>query len=693
MERLFVTLLNMSLTASWIVGAVVLFRFVFRRAPKWILCLMWGLVALRLVIPVFLESPTSLLPTTQPVEVPVVYTQPVVQYTPSEDVEFLPVPEQPVTEQLQPVLTPSVPVAEQIQEEESGELEQVPQVHDTPEKSVFYWCGIVWSVGVCIMIAYCIFSYLRLYLLVREHIPVEKGVYICDRVNTPFILGLIRPKIYLPVALSTEDKVYVLAHEFAHIRRKDHWWKPIGFLLLSVYWFNPVMWLAYILLCRDIEGACDEKVIKQLGEDQKKPYSNALINCSAPARLVSACPLAFGEGKLRSRIKSVLHYKKPTLWIVLLCLIAGIVIGAAFLTDPLNKAEQDGIEESYPGDSAESEKESNDDIDLTEPIQSFDEIWELSYPTVEDTDGKFPDVNENIKNAVQDRLEQSFGINPKVIKEYTSLDYTITLSTDRILSFYYEGIVCIDYAAVTKIKEGFTFDPRTGRQLTLLNFAPDTEELAEQLKVKWYEQLEASFHAYMDLPHNSETVYSTLNDYEHNGCASFYIDQNGLYIVYDVVLAMGSYHTLFFDWNELRNNMDFYDYYLGIGVLRDHDKNYDVAIYYNEEQPYEKRCFLSVKTKDKTLTQEIGVFDIVALWNGSLYIDDLDGDQIDEVIVHLLVSPNGGSETRIYKLESNSLRMWYDLEDLNTLGQMLPEPIFIHIKFAGLQIREDRRSP
>ena len=339
MERLFVTLLNMSLTASWIVGAVVLFRFVFRRAPKWILCLMWGLVALRLVISGFLESPTSLLPTTQPVEVPVVYTQPVVQYTSSEDVEFLPVPEQPVTEQLQPVLTPSVPVAEQIQEEESRELQQPPQVHDTPEKSVFYWCGIVWSVGVCIMIAYCIFSYLRLYLLVREHIPVEKGVYICDRVNTPFILGLIRPKIYLPVALSAEDKVYVLAHEFAHIRRKDHWWKPIGFFLLSVYWFNPVMWLAYILLCRDIEGACDEKVINQLGEDQKRPYSNALINCSAPAKLISACPLAFGEGKLRSRIKSVLHYKKPTLWIILLCLIVGIVITAVFLTDPMKETE------------------------------------------------------------------------------------------------------------------------------------------------------------------------------------------------------------------------------------------------------------------------------------------------------------------------------------------------------------------
>ena len=340
MERLFVTLLNMSLTASWIVGAVVLFRFAFRRAPKWILCLMWGLVALRLVIPGFLESPTSLLPTTQPVKVPVVYTQPIAQYTPFEDVEFSPVPEQPVTEQMQPVLTPSVPVAEQIQEEESRELEQVPQVHDTTEKSVFYWCGIVWSVGVCFMIAYCIFSYLRLYLLVREHIPVEKGVYICDRVNTPFILGLIRPKIYLPVALSAEDKVYVLAHEFAHIRRKDHWWKPIGFLLLSVYWFNPVMWLAYILLCRDIEGACDEKVIKQLGEDQKRPYSNALINCSAPAKLISACPLAFGEGKLRSRIKSVLHYKKPTLWILIACVIAAVIITAVFLTDPMKKSGQ-----------------------------------------------------------------------------------------------------------------------------------------------------------------------------------------------------------------------------------------------------------------------------------------------------------------------------------------------------------------
>ncbi len=351
MERLFVTLLNMSLTASWIVGAVVLFRFIFRRAPKWILCLMWGLVALRLVIPGFLQSPTSMLPTTQPVEVPIVYTQPAVQYSPSENFEFSPIPEQPGTERPQPILTPSASVADQMQEEEGREQLQLPQVqqaHDTPEKSLFYWCSIIWGIGVCLMIAYCMLSYIRLYLLVREHIPVRKNVYICDKASSPFILGIICPKIYLPVSLHEEDQKYVLAHEYTHIRRKDHWWKPVGFVLLSIYWFNPAMWLAYILLCRDIEGACDEKVIKELGEEQKKPYSNALINCSAPARLISACPLAFGEGKLRNRIKSVLHYKKPTLWILLVCLIASMVIAVVFLTDPMKKAKSEDVSLTEP---------------------------------------------------------------------------------------------------------------------------------------------------------------------------------------------------------------------------------------------------------------------------------------------------------------------------------------------------------
>ena len=332
MEHLFITLLNMSLTASWIVLALVLFRMIFRRVPKWILCLMWVLVGLRLVIPGFLESPTSLIPTTEPVTVPTVSTDAVPdRHDQMTEFEYVQIPNH----------QPSMPV----QEPAEDDAPVVPEtsVKQLPAPSAYFCCSIIWIVGMAAMLFYCLFSFLRLRLQVRESMPEGKMVYICEKIATPFILGIIRPKIYLPVGLCEVDTTYVLAHEHAHLRRRDHWWKPLGFMLLTVYWFNPFMWVAYILLCRDIEGACDEKVIKEMGDEEKKPYSKALINCSAPAKWVSACPLAFGEGKLRNRIKAVLNYKKPTRWILLVCLIAGIAIAVIFLTDPLKEAEPEDL--------------------------------------------------------------------------------------------------------------------------------------------------------------------------------------------------------------------------------------------------------------------------------------------------------------------------------------------------------------
>ena len=194
--------------------------------------------------------------------------------------------------------------------------------------------GWVWVLGMIAMAVYAAVSYLRLRRIVRVSMPAGEGVYLCDHIASPFILGIVRPRIYLPSELPQENWACILAHERAHLARRDHWWKPLGFLLLTVFWFQPLLWLAYILLCRDVEQACDEKVIQSLSESEKREYSQVLLECSVPGKWITACPLAFGETGVKHRIRAVLHYKKPTLWILIIALIACTVLAVCFLTDP-----------------------------------------------------------------------------------------------------------------------------------------------------------------------------------------------------------------------------------------------------------------------------------------------------------------------------------------------------------------------
>jgi len=197
--------------------------------------------------------------------------------------------------------------------------------------------SVVWLVGIGGMLLYMLVSYLRLCRRVRTAVRVAERVYESEQVSSPFVLGVIRPRIYLPV--NAAHRSLLLAHEQAHIVRKDHWWKPLGFLLLSVYWFQPLLWVAYVLLCRDIELACDEKVIRDLDCDHRADYSQALLNCGIPRRMVSACPVAFGEVDIPTRIRAVLRYRKPAVWIVVFALVITAAAAALFLTDPV-KAEE-----------------------------------------------------------------------------------------------------------------------------------------------------------------------------------------------------------------------------------------------------------------------------------------------------------------------------------------------------------------
>ncbi len=310
MSDLFLKILNMSITASWIVLAVVILRLLLKKAPKWIMGILWGFVALRLVFPFSIESLFSVVPSSETIPKNII-TGPNFQI--NSGIDFL-----------------NSTVNENILDN-YYEGVTVPVGHG---KNIMDIVSIVWLIGIIAMLIYTFFSYFRIKKSVRESVKVEKNIYICDRINTPFILGIFSPKIYLPSCMNEEDTKYVILHEMAHIRRLDFIWKPIGFLILSFYWFNPVLWIAYVLLCRDIELACDEKVIKELGSEVKKPYSDALINCSVPRKFITACPLAFGEVGVKERIKSVLNYKKPAFWIIIVALISCVIAAVCLLTNP-----------------------------------------------------------------------------------------------------------------------------------------------------------------------------------------------------------------------------------------------------------------------------------------------------------------------------------------------------------------------
>ena len=329
METLFLKLVNMSITASWLVLAVIAVRLIFKKAPKWILCLLWGLVAFRLICPFSIESSLSLIPDSEPLSQEYVYTTEAVKPAHGDILDS----EGNVILEQHPAANGDILDAE-------GNV--IVEVWDStriyPEKeqthSWMYILSRIWVIGFCVMLTYTAVSYYLLKKKVATAIPLKRGIKQSEYVDSPFVLGIIRPVIYLPFSMEEGDMTYVIAHEKAHIRRRDHWWKPFGFLLLSIYWFNPVLWVAYILLCRDIEAACDEKVIRDMDKDGRRAYSTALLNCSVHRRRIAACPLAFGEVGVKARVKSVMNYRKPAFWVILIALIASVIVAVCFLTNP-----------------------------------------------------------------------------------------------------------------------------------------------------------------------------------------------------------------------------------------------------------------------------------------------------------------------------------------------------------------------
>ena len=311
MSGIFLKLLNLSISASWLALVVLALRLVLKRAPKWVNVLLWGMVALRLMLPFSIESALSLIPSAETLSPEVVRFDPAPTIT--SGVEF-------IDNAVNPSLSESFAAA--------------PLASVNPLYVWTYLAGWVWLIGLAAMLAYALVSYLRLRRRVSASIPLRENIYVCDEVPSPFILGIVRPRIYLPSALDEAQRGSVLSHERAHLARRDHWWKPLGFALLAVYWFNPLLWLAYTLLCRDIELACDERVLRGMDAGQIKDYSSALLACSVPRRMIAACPLAFGEVGVGARVKNALRYKKPAFWVVAVSVVVCTVVAVCFLTNP-----------------------------------------------------------------------------------------------------------------------------------------------------------------------------------------------------------------------------------------------------------------------------------------------------------------------------------------------------------------------
>lgn len=317
MSQAWIKVINLSIQASWLVLAIILFRLAVAKAPKWSRVLLWGLVGIRLVCPVTLESMLSLVPSAETIS-PDIMTQ----TDPSVETGI-----PAVNNTINPLINYS--------------FSPNPGDSANPLQILIPLLSVIWLAGIGLLIIYTIVSYARLRYRLVTAVHLRDNIWQSEWVTSPFVFGLVHPKIYLPFALDEQTQQAVIAHEQAHLQRKDHWWKPLGFVILSVYWFNPLLWIGYLLFCRDIELACDEKAVREMDASQRADYSQALLDCTAHRHKVSVCPLAFGEVGIRQRVKAVLRYKKPTTWMVAGVLAICCIIAAAFLTSrPVDAAQQ-----------------------------------------------------------------------------------------------------------------------------------------------------------------------------------------------------------------------------------------------------------------------------------------------------------------------------------------------------------------
>ena len=359
MDDVFLKLVNLSISASWLILAVLVLRVVLKKAPKWVMPLLWGVVALRLVCLFSIESALSLIPSAEtiPSEIVTETREPVLYEQATLDI----------------VTNPTLPSAAEVPVGVSRQQAQVD----------FNIYSVLWLAGMAALLVHALVSAGKLKRKLATAILLRDNIYESEFVDSPFVFGVVKPNIYLPMHMDEGTAAYVIAHEHAHLARRDHWWKVLGYLVLALHWFNPLVWVAYILFCRDIELACDEKVVKGLDGAARADYSQALLSCAAPKRAVAACPLAFGEGNIKTRVKSALHYKKPAFWVAAAAVLAVVIVAVCFLTNPrsergslvwaqkLNAADIASIELYVP---AEGEARQYKKLDTEEMAQAVELI-------------------------------------------------------------------------------------------------------------------------------------------------------------------------------------------------------------------------------------------------------------------------------------------------------------------------------
>ena len=419
----FSNILNISITASWLILVVIGLRLVLKKAPKWVNVALWGIVALRLLMPFSIESSLSLVPSVETVSDQLLQAEP--EYSHGEA-------------HLDIITNPNYGSFVTMDLDDSMDSVQWSMVK----------MSLVWYAGIAAMSIYTLMSFIILRRKLRTAVIFRDNLFQCETVSSPFVLGILKPKIYLPYGMDDQGLSHVIAHEQAHIRRKDHWWKPLGFLLLTIHWFNPLMWIAYILLCRDIELACDEKVIEELGNEQRADYTQALVACAVNRRMIAACPLAFGEVGVKERVKSVMNYKKPAFWIIVTALVVCVVVAICFLTDPAGTS---------------LTKWTIDEVDMSDALEDIRSMTVRYY-------GDSIICSEGDRNrfiATMDKIK--VGRNSISQSRDENRDHTFTITIDDSLHLHFS----FDFSEIwvdDGVKPSFSYpitNPETARELML----------------------------------------------------------------------------------------------------------------------------------------------------------------------------------------------------------------------------------
>ena len=623
MEAVFLKLLNMSITGCVMIMAVLIARLLLKKAPRWSICLLWGLVALRLICPFTLESNLSLIHDSEPISQEIVSNQ---SWSP-------PVVSAPVHNE---VTAPSLPPVQRPPRQ---------NISVTPQRKtidLFAVSGYVWLSGVVAMLLYTLISYGQLKRMVRTATRLEGNIRQSEYVTSPFVLGVFRPIIYLPYGLKQSHQDHIIAHEQAHIRRGDHLIKPLGFLILSVHWFNPFVWIAYILLCRDIEAACDERVIKEMTKEQRQSYSATLLHYSVKRRRIAACPVAFGETGIKGRIKSVMNYKKPTVWLVVMSILLSCVLAGCFLTDPVQEQLQDQS-------SVTTEEQKNMDA-LVDQIAS--KFWDL------DLDSLHPDYYRLIDAQAREEL-MAYGD--------TALDYLVnrlrnTQSNVHNIKEQIMVYLCEDLAKVVPTEKRYQEDWATVPGMWLTYFDKTNADKYDKTR------LQPGFYGICDILYGEiSDLVSMLRDHGQYQYAEFgpdnqyMVTESGLfvrnmedkYVLVTSAVVEGNGDTILQvnglpEETEVRIRTDHADYTNAIAV----DWNWEASGGEND-------LWNKIKTKERDGRKERPALSDLLAENDYLY-QPLDAD-------HCLIQTGTGLYTHLFLIGQSNGQLQYVYELSKTI--------------------------